>query len=514
MRRYDATGRRGGITLRAMLGVAGLVVAACAGSDDQAGDEADSSVTTAPAEATTAASKTSPATSVEETSPPTTQPPPQEPVVTPLAPAAALNLEVPPVDGFTYTPQPDLPVPWMQLNLPDGGEGLAIGVREGGLPVGSLIVVDEIRHSRYVDRLFSEPVGIVRDSTETSEGTWYVTNTTHARWQSLANTPVVAATLPDDDLGQWVWEHDGLTWIATGTMALERWASAVIAAQQPASDDRTWDYSLVGDILYDGLPTVRPYTYIDAPVADAITQIGEGTGGCAQRLYLGSVVAADDPAPLTAEPADLVLRAATISDTCEADGWFTNFDAALTSEGLVNDTIGDVAIRRGDNAVVVIDGATVYQLTSEDPATLVAMAPFITAFVTRNPPPDVTDDTTLPVGTCLYRAPPPPNGTASRRVYAVDCTEPHQGEVFHRFEVTVAPGEPYPGDSETSRRADEGCAAAFPNYVGIAFDASRLNYLYYYPSADTWAIGDRSVMCILYGEPEELHRTTLAGSRQ
>ena len=130
--------------------------------------------------------------------------------MTPL-PRGKVDLEVPPVDGFTYTPEPDVPVPWVQLALPSGGEGLTFGVREGGVPVGSLIVVDEIRHGRYVERLFKEPVGIVTDSTDSTAGTLYVTNTTRAQWQMLAATPVVAATLPDDDLGQWVWQHDDLT---------------------------------------------------------------------------------------------------------------------------------------------------------------------------------------------------------------------------------------------------------------------------------------------------------------
>ena len=332
----------------------------------------------------------------------------------------------------------------------------------------------------------------------------------------LAATPVVAATLPDDDLGQWVWQHDDLTWIATGTLAMERWASEVIAAQQPPGPDRTWDYSLVGDILYDGLPNVPPYTYIDSPVADVVAEMQTLIGGCAQRMYAGSVVAADDPAPLTAEPTDLVLRAATIADVCRDEGWLSQFEASLADEGLVDDVIGDVPVHRRDNAVVIVDGADVYQLTSDDPATLVAMAPFITAFVTRDLPPDVTDDTTLPVGTCLYRAPASANGSeASRRTFAVGCTEPHQGEVFHRFEVTVPPGEPYPGDTEASRRADEGCAAGFSPYVGLPYNESRLNYLYYYPSAETWEIGDRGVMCIVYGgDPEELFRTSVAGSRQ
>ena len=230
---------------------------------------------------------------------------------------------------------------------------------------------------------------------------------------------------------------------------MERWASEVIAAQQPPGPDRTWDYSLVGDILYDGLPIVPPYTYIDSPVADVVAEMQTLIGGCAQRMYAGSVVAADDPAPLTAEPTDLVLRAATIADVCRDEGWLSQFEASLADEGLVDDVIGDVPVHRRDNAVVIVDGADVYQLTSDDPATLVAMAPFITAFVTRDLPPDVTDDTTLPVGTCLYRAPASANGSeASRRTFAVGCTEPHQGEVFHRFEVTVPPGEPYPGDTE------------------------------------------------------------------
>jgi hypothetical protein len=204
----------------------------------------------------------------------------------------------------------------------------------------------------------------------------------------------------------------------------------------------------------------------------------------------------------------------TIGGHCRDEGWFSALDAELAAQGFVADVIGDVPVRRRDDALVVVDDDDVYQFSSADPATLVAMAPFLTSFVTGELPPDVTDDTTLPVGTCLFRAPSPNGDEASRHTFAVGCAEPHQGEVFHRFDLTVPPGDPYPGDAEASRRAAEGCDAAFATFVGIPRDASRLGYLYYFPSADTWDVGERGVMCIVHGDPDELFRASLAGSRQ
>lgn len=296
---------------------------------------------------------------------------------------------------------------------------------------------------------------------------------------------------------------------------MERWLTGLLAVQQPPAPERTHDYSLVGGSLYRDLPIVQPYVYIDAPVVDVVSdQMQRLAGDCARHVYAGSVVAVDDPAALTAEPTDLVLHAATIAGACRADGWFEQLDDQLAELGFVDDVIGDVAVRRRDGAVIVVDGDDVYQLGSADPATLLTMAPFITAFVTGDRPADVTDDTTLPVGTCLFRAPSANGDEASRRTFAVGCAEPHQGEVFHRFDITAAPDEPYPGDVEAARRADEGCADGFALYVGVPHDESRLDVLYYYPSADTWVGGDRGVMCILHGATDELFRTTLAGSRQ
>jgi hypothetical protein len=92
---------------------------------------------------------------------------------------------------------------------------------------------------------------------------------------------------------------------------------------------------------------------------------------------------------------------------------------------------------------------------------------------------------------------------------------PHHGEVFHVLDLESPPGATYPGDAPISTLADQLCIEAFDDYVGVDFASSRLNFLYFYPSTETWAIGDRAVTCILYGsDPEELIRGSVAQTAQ
>jgi hypothetical protein len=88
-----------------------LLVAACSGGNGSSENETKRSSAAAP----TSASASTDATTT--TSPPTETTEPTGPVVTPL-PRGDLDVQIPPVDGFTYTPDPDLPVPWLQLALP------------------------------------------------------------------------------------------------------------------------------------------------------------------------------------------------------------------------------------------------------------------------------------------------------------------------------------------------------------------------------------------------------------
>jgi hypothetical protein len=130
--------------------------------------------------------------------------------------------------------------------------------------------------------------------------------------------PVIAASLPDDDRGQWVWGHDGRVWIAVGSLAMEGLVSGVIAQQQAEQQSDPLDYRLLAGPLYGNwLQAVPGYLFVDLAVPSALEQIPNTLAGdCAQRFYLGHVTPVDDPDPLTMTPDDLAVAAATIGGVC------------------------------------------------------------------------------------------------------------------------------------------------------------------------------------------------------
>jgi hypothetical protein len=80
-------------------------------------------------------------------------------------------------------------------------------------------------------------------------------------------------------------------------------------------------------------------------------------------------------------------------------------------------------------------------------------------------------------------------------VPTVDCDEPHDNEVFATFDL---PDGSYPGDDAVTTAADDGCIDRFADYVGIDYADSRFVSTYLVPTADSWADGDREVVCFLY----------------
>jgi len=76
-----------------------------------------------------------------------------------------------------------------------------------------------------------------------------------------------------------------------------------------------------------------------------------------------------------------------------------------------------------------------------------------------------------------------------------DCDEPHDSEVYAIFDL---PAGEYPGDDEVVRLSDEGCFAAFADYVGVPYDQSVLYFQFYWPDKRGWAVDDRAVICTLY----------------
>ncbi len=77
----------------------------------------------------------------------------------------------------------------------------------------------------------------------------------------------------------------------------------------------------------------------------------------------------------------------------------------------------------------------------------------------------------------------------------VDCSEPHDAEVFAEsvFDIDV-----YPGDEAVAAIADELCfGQSFENFVGTAHATSTVRALRSKPNQSTWALGDRTINCLL-----------------
>ena len=99
---------------------------------------------------------------------------------------------------------------------------------------------------------------------------------------------------------------------------------------------------------------------------------------------------------------------------------------------------------------------------------------------------------TLPVGTCFDDQ---PDGQISS-VPEVDCAEPHDNEVFALIDYTET--EDFPGPEAMHDLARGLCIDEFAEYVGVAYEASVLEVFPITPTADSWAGGDREIICNLF----------------
>lgn len=98
----------------------------------------------------------------------------------------------------------------------------------------------------------------------------------------------------------------------------------------------------------------------------------------------------------------------------------------------------------------------------------------------------------LDVGTCFDD---PASFAEVTDVPVVTCSDPHDNEVIALLPL----GEPaYPGEDVINARAGEGCVAAFEPYVGIEYPQSTYDVGWFAPSADSWQVGDREVICFAF----------------
>lgn len=112
----------------------------------------------------------------------------------------------------------------------------------------------------------------------------------------------------------------------------------------------------------------------------------------------------------------------------------------------------------------------------------------------------------LRVGDCLET---PADGVVTD-LKAVPCTQPHDGEVFHSFDL---PDGAFPGDEQVQTAGEEGCLERFEAFVGTAFDDSELGLLPLTPVQEGWDAGDQGVLCIVQDEEGGLTATLKGAAR-
>ena len=115
----------------------------------------------------------------------------------------------------------------------------------------------------------------------------------------------------------------------------------------------------------------------------------------------------------------------------------------------------------------------------------------------------------LDVGDCLMDQSTPIGGDLVD-VPLIDCQQPHESEVYAEI---VMEGTGFPGVDDVMNTAIAQCLAEFDTFVGIDYSSSALDFSYYYPTPSSWAVGDRSIFCVVF-DPGVLTTGTLEGSRR
>lgn len=77
-----------------------------------------------------------------------------------------------------------------------------------------------------------------------------------------------------------------------------------------------------------------------------------------------------------------------------------------------------------------------------------------------------------------------------------NCTLDHDNEVIASVQLD---GEKFPGDDAMIMAGFENCLPEFEDFIGVGFEqAGTLAYDFFVPSADSWALGDREILCFIY----------------
>ena len=97
--------------------------------------------------------------------------------------------------------------------------------------------------------------------------------------------------------------------------------------------------------------------------------------------------------------------------------------------------------------------------------------------------------TDLTVGDCITDI---PDASLVQLVPKTDCSKPHAGEAYA---VLTMPAGDYPGQAAIDEWQNK-CPAELESYSADAMADESIVVFVLYPTAETWAQGDRAVVCI------------------
>ena len=100
----------------------------------------------------------------------------------------------------------------------------------------------------------------------------------------------------------------------------------------------------------------------------------------------------------------------------------------------------------------------------------------------------------IEVGDCLNDA---DADEVVSRVPIVECTEPHDSEAFDTGNV---PDGEFPGEDAITEAAEQLCGPSFISFVGLDYSESLYDYSFYFPTEESWASGDRAVLCVAFAD--------------
>ncbi len=99
-------------------------------------------------------------------------------------------------------------------------------------------------------------------------------------------------------------------------------------------------------------------------------------------------------------------------------------------------------------------------------------------------------------------------------VVVVDCEESHEYEAFAVLDHEAGEADPFPGDDAMLEYANTACQPPFQEFVGIEYEASIWYIRSVLPSEETWAEGDRELVCTVHQQDADSEPIAVTGSAE